>query len=515
MTIDLETGTPLQLETGVDFTLELPWQEALDNPIEDIYVKSEGGNWISIYASLIQDRMTVANKTWSSEKITEQDNLRTRWMGEWAAGEYLANEQVLDDGWLMIANKTTTDPAAPDRIGVPFYAYAGTMLEDTSSGKQVIFGNRYTFGATGYLTGYRIYTVTGQTYRVFAVSASGEIKELSLFTANVTGWVSFGVSAVFIVLGASFDLVAVTQEPDDTPVTVTANYNYQTPQNPSVPAAGAIQHSRGQPDVMAISYEDSDGTDRTSIIQGLSIGDVIDGAGQRWAIQANVDQGGYASISVAPALTGSPTGIQAFDFETKATTPITYGFDTDYWLSNPPNNGSAQGLLGIDQDYGSIIPNDTAYGTDIQVQIATVSPDWDFMAYTDTTGGSNQLSQTERVWVQASSQLIDQERVTTSGNTWAELLRFTVQPGEALVASLVVEGFRQDAFDIFYQEVRVVTTNDGGLVTTITPIIEQSPHPQVESRYQGSGNEVVLEVRGRSGQDWRWKCTVFFNGIDP
>jgi len=60
-----------------------------------------------------------------------------------------------------------------------------------------------------------------------------------------------------------------------------------------------------------------------------------------------------------------------------------------------------------------------------------------------------------------------------------------------------------------------VTTNDGGLVTTITPIIEQSPHPQVESRYQGSGNEVVLEVRGRSGQDWRWKCTVFFNHIDP
>lgn len=430
------------------------------------------------------------------------------WQGKWDSQRtYAKGYVVIDDGYLMVANKETNDPAAPVRIGDPFYAYAGTISEDVQSAKQVIFGNRYTFGTTGYLSGYRIYTVLGNVYRVFTIDGNGRISELASFTATATGWADFPVSAVFIVPGLSFDLVAVVQEPDDTPVTVTANYNYQTPQNPAVPAAGAMQHSRGQPDVIDISYEDSDGTDRTSIIQGLSIGDVIDGAGQRWAIQANIDQGGYASISVTPSLTGSPIGIQAFNFETKATTPITYGFDTDYWLSNPPGNGSAQGLLGIDQEYVDITPDDTAYGVDIQVQPATVSEDWDFMSYTDTLSGDSGKARLETFGVQTVNPTVD-----TTDASWVEIKRSTMTPSTGYSGTLNIDAKRIDDVGYYSTRLEVLAYEDGGVNDQANHRYELGDN-QLSVRVRGDGGDLVFEVKGKAGEEWHWDMIESYREI--
>ena len=54
-------------------------------------------------------------------------------------------------------------------------------------------------------------------------------------------------------------------------------------------------------------------------------------------------------------------------------TPITYGIDTNYWQSNV----GGQGLRIIDGAYEDIVPDDNAYGTDIEVQYMSISPDWD------------------------------------------------------------------------------------------------------------------------------------------
>ena len=82
---------------------------------------------------------------------------------------------------------------------------------------------------------------------------------------------------------------------------------------------------------------------------------------------------------MAPALTASPEGVTEFTFETVTATPITVMVDTDWWLtSQTPQN---QGLAIVDGDYDSIVPNDTVYGTDVTVQAASVSPDWDAVAY--------------------------------------------------------------------------------------------------------------------------------------
>ena len=451
---------------------------------------------------------------WNPDTGQWEAGRRNFWKGEWAAGEYLAFDQVEDEGWLMIANKTTTDRAAPQPVGLPKNVYVGLDPTNSATAKQIIFGNRYTNPTLNFqISVLRVYTVIGNTYTLYAVEdplGTPIINQIIQFTGSVDGWSEINYNPSIVPVGSTFDIVAVVQEPDPTPTVISADWNYTTPNNEAAPGTGVIIHAGQLLDSFRINKTPSAGS---ADLSTLTEGDVIEGAGVRWAIQNIVDNGTWWDFTVAPAQQGSPEGVQTFNFETVTATPITYLEDVDYWLTSP---FTAQGLFIADGDYSNIVPNDTAYGVDLLFQEVASSPDWDFQAVSGGGGAATtRLNRAEISWVQASAQLIDQTKVTTSGNTWTELLRFAVQPGEALVASLVVEGFRQDAFDIFYQEVRVVTTNDGGLVTTITPIIEQSPHPQVESRYQGSGNEVVLEVRGRSGQDWKWKCTVFFNHIDP
>jgi hypothetical protein len=56
----------------------------------------------------------------------------------------------------------------------------------------------------------------------------------------------------------------------------------------------------------------------------------------------------------------------------------------DYWVPDP----NVQGLLGVDQSYGDIVPDQTARVVDIQVQQAYDSPDW------DTAGSSNSSGST-------------------------------------------------------------------------------------------------------------------------
>jgi hypothetical protein len=522
VTIDLETGTPLQLETGVNFTLELPWQEALENPIEDIYVKSEGGNWISIYASLIQDNMTVDNKTWSSEKITAQDGLRTRWMGEWQSGvTYEANDQVEDDFWLMIANKQTTDRAAPVAVGSPAFVYTGASPDAAVTVKQMIFGNRYTAPATdvSYQTSkFRVYTVIGNSYRVFSVVdplGAPVVNELALFTAATDGWSEFNADLVLIPSGQTFDIVATVAEPDPTPTTFTGNWLYQTPQNNAAPASGQIIHSRGQPDIFNIHKTDNDAVDRTADLSGLTVGDIIDygNGGTRWAIQSITDNTTYYTYAVSPLITEA-AGVNLFTFETVTATPITRMEDVDWWTNNPgQNGGTVQGLYIEDDSYENIVPNGSAYGTDIELQLVEASTDWDFQAVSGSGNASSEtLSTLEMDWVRVSAEPYDIFNVQTTDNSWTTAFVIDAIPvGEAVTGIGLVKAVRTDADDYYLTEFRVIAANTGGgIAVNETQLYELGPI-QLAIRVQQVGLNAEVQVRGIINQDWSWTGLVYFS----
>ncbi len=435
------------------------------------------------------------------------------WQGQWEQKTYNGGHVVRDGDWTMVALTKTSDRAAPQAIGDPVQGYNGASPTTSASAKQVIQGARYNSAEPVWINGFRFYTVTDNFYRVFSVSANGQVNELISFVAGSTGWNDFAAGPYLVPAGANFDLFSATSEPDPTPTIFSGDWAYSTPQNPAAPSTGAITHSRSQPGVMDISATDDNAGDRYAELALLGVGDIIDDGTVRWAIQSSTDNTTYFTFGVSPA-TNSTEGTKKFDFETVTPTPITYLSDPDYYLSNP----RVQGLLGIDTYYQDIVPDENAYGADIILQDASISPDWEMVAYSSGGAGvaSPSLNQYEHDWVSASAAAVDFGLVQTTDNTWTEIDRYTPAQNSAFVASLIFEGKRDDAWGVFYAEYKVVVENDGGaLSATDIEVLRHSDNLQIMVRSVVDGADVAFEVRGATGQTWNWKLVTFYNEVNP
>ena len=73
----------------------------------------------------MKDDLTLREAKGSPLTINEGDTNFNRlmyWSGKWLDGVTYETQQVVnDDGFLMVANKTTTDHAAPQPLGGPNY----------------------------------------------------------------------------------------------------------------------------------------------------------------------------------------------------------------------------------------------------------------------------------------------------------------------------------------------------------------------------------------------------------
>jgi hypothetical protein len=317
------------------------------------------------------------------------------WSGLWdSQSDYTAQEMVRDGDWLAIANKGTSERPAPQPTDSPTYPYTGSNPQTSVSAKQVIQGMDYTLNQDIYITGYRIYGVAGNNYRVYSQSGSGEVESLIAFTASETGWVEFPITPRISRAGLKFRVYALTNEPDATPTIWSGNWNYQKPNNQTIPAAGDVVHSSKVLGVIRFAKTDDDGGDRSSELLALSAGDIVNGPGISWTILSVTDGAGFVDLGIAPASQGFPQGVFNFTFETVTATPIEYLKDVGTWTGN----ATIRGLEAIDADVGTITPDDNQYGVDIQYQPAIVSDDWDFLALSQSTGGGSSGGGNEAVF---------------------------------------------------------------------------------------------------------------------
>jgi hypothetical protein len=321
-----------------------------------------------------------------------QMDRRTRSVGDYVQAVVYNNGDELFNGSDLsearIDGVTSFPYVSP--TGDQFNIFQGTMSDFAQLAKQIIFGNRYQSTEGFYITGYRVETVVGNEYSVYVINdptGPTPVGELILtFTAEAAGWQSFNLEARAVAPNSLFDIIAIVNEPDPTPVEVIASYNYLTPQNVTDPLLGQITQSRGQSDLMQVSYTDNDAIDRTALIQGLTPGDQIVINLISYAIQSNQVDAGFANIVVAPAVT-TLAGIQDITFETVVATPISVAEDLNYWPTS--NFPLVQGLKAVDTPYADIIPDDNAYGVDLLVQAAYV-PDpaeWWLKIVAGTGGG--------------------------------------------------------------------------------------------------------------------------------
>jgi hypothetical protein len=166
--------------------------------------------------------------------------------------------------------------------------------------------------------------------------------------------------------------LALADEPDPTPTILTLNYDYLTPQNVAVPLVGEIVHARGLTDIMRVNKTDNGAL----ALPLLTVGDQIDGAGVSWSIQSVTDDGTYWSFVVAPSIVGTSGLALDFDFQTVTATPITVGYELDYWTNNPPTNVAIQGLYVADGDHSTLVASGNAFGVDALFQYAYVPTEW-------------------------------------------------------------------------------------------------------------------------------------------
>ena len=320
---------------------------------------------------------------------------RTRmgWGGFWDVGvdRYPPATVVNDDGWLAVCTEPTgcTERPAPQAVGESFYLYDGASPTESLLASQITFGNRYTWPTGGFLTGYRVYTIAGNEYTLLSVNdpdGAAQIEQLGQFLATATGWREFGLTQTIISSGTTFDLVAIVSEPDATPTVWTGNWDYVKPNNEGPPLTGQALQANRLPSLVSVHKTDSDAGDRGAELLALNVGDVIELGAARWSIQSITDSGTYVDFGVAPAVQSPLSGVQEFKFETVTPTPVTYMKDLDYWTTS--SFPTTQGLFGT--AYSDAVADDSAYGVDIQVQVAEVSDQWDIMSAPSSGGtGTN------------------------------------------------------------------------------------------------------------------------------
>ena len=337
-----------------------------------------------------QDAATKA----SSEGYTDQEvaagiALKMDWQNEWAPGTYQLNDVVRDGDWTMVANKLTSDRAAPQPAGAVAAVYAGLSPTTQDTVQQVLFGQRYSFSGFGTIEGFRIFTIAGQEYTVYTILDPDGTPILDLvieFVATTTGWQNVDTSAIFVGAGVVLELIAVTITPDPIPTVFTGNWDYNTPAVDNDPVIGEISQADGTANIMRINKTDDDLGDRSAELATLVTGDVIqydEPNGTRYLIIGITDQGTFIDFNVSPAVQSTPDGVFSFAFESNVAAPVFYMEDIDYWTTNPPPF-TIQGILSLDGAAATY--SDEAFGTDLFLQPYTASADWDLLSI---IGGSS------------------------------------------------------------------------------------------------------------------------------
>lgn len=345
------------------------------------------------------------------------------WTSDYVVGAtYQKNQMVRDGAYTMIANHQTNERAAPQPEGDAYNSYAGTLSTLQQLAKQVMFGTRYNWGADDrlYIDALEIDVVAGNHYQIYKVKNPLDSNSIPTkiydFTATTSGLIRIAIDKILVIGAGVFDIVAIVNEPAVTPTTWTGNWDYTTPTNEGAPLPGQVLHSDKKPDVLSWHYTDSDGGDRTTELQALTVGDVINLHSASWAIQAISDQGAYVEFSVSPAVQSSPDGIDEFTLETVSATPITVGYDADYWQGDVEK----EGLYIYDGKYEDIIPDDHAYGLNLILQAATISEDWEIVAVSEGfAGGDSAEADEQSFYHQKEADVLD------IGETFQEVVTLT------------------------------------------------------------------------------------------
>jgi hypothetical protein len=324
---------------------------------------------------------------------------RMDWKGSWAAGTFYTQNVVVDSSWTMVANKETTDRPAPQPDGTPAYTLPTLPVWAFPQHTGSVFSGISVTVPAGELwrvLKYRVWVADvspNAHYQAIIYRVSdGAFEVLSSFDGDVLGtpgWLELTVPPAFIVEGDNFILVLHSENSAGT-----TDYNHPwvytgSSQTDADPGLGNINHNNQQ-NALRINEEDDDGVSRISeldgVVPGTNIRVVDEGdlnAYYEYEVLNTTDNGTWRLFDVTLVDTGSSGGPGALArcqvyFEVPIAAPTEYVTESGSYAGNP----NIQGYLSLDTITGGSFST-TGYGADVELQQYLVSPDWDFMAFSD------------------------------------------------------------------------------------------------------------------------------------
>ena len=314
-----------------------------------------------------------------------------RWEGQWLLGNtpYRKFSVVNDDGWLMIANKLTSDKAAPYPIGEAIWAseLVGTpsFTEQQANTSQLIVGQRYTYPLDGYASAVRFWlasTAVGTTVELWKIENPTTspryqviVPSFTVTSNDINQWITIPIGLLTVRANTTFDVALLIQ-----PATGTSSFSWEWDyeRKNGNPDSGKAWHQSGSnQDQIRFHQTDKNGTNRTSDLDNIGPGSTITmvSSGQKWdVISASKSGSVYTFIVDPPTRAGSDTSF--FTFEYPAVAAIDYEVDAGFYASE-----SAIGSIFSSTGYENVVVANDAFGVDLEYQEMQQSDDWDTMLY--------------------------------------------------------------------------------------------------------------------------------------
>jgi len=314
------------------------------------------------------------------------------WEGSWAAGTYQAGDVVRDAGWQMIANKETTDPAAPQAIGVeehiPDQNVVLTTVSDISVVKMI---HRYVFNEPHFVTELwcRIPEYTGDTntkitlYNVTTdnktiisqpIISNDEYTLISSRNATVPSGLIFEVWLEVYNAASANSITGGWTSAEGVGTPTTGNFEID---------------NLATPTRIAFHNTDLDSVSRTTELQGVIVGSSIN-INETSDVNRNLSCKVSAIDTADPTFTvytvntviNGPNDIRdartcSVQIDVPITQPTQYSNNVNYWTTNPPTNVAVTSELYFDNI--KQVPLSDAYGISLLVQEAYLSPDWEVL----------------------------------------------------------------------------------------------------------------------------------------
>lgn len=348
---------------------------------------------------------------------------RMSWKNLWVSAAYKENDTVRDGDWTMIANKDTTERAAPVPSGVPTFVLPLVPtwdVPDPSSVAVIHSGHEYTFTSAGWIKELRVWAPSidpSVAYRIVIVDITNPtvpvVRVIPDPILNEDDWATVALDYVAVSIGTVFRIYLDVLNSSGEQQTVDG-WNTVSTSNTTVPTTSQwVARADGANVRMHnTSLGATYGVQLAALPVGTEIRIVETGDTNKSVTYETTGattptpdtaDGSYTliptlKISEGPGgfpTTGNPATITITEFIAAATEYVEF---TDFLLTGQPAwatvvgylsiGGTAQALL---RRLGEEFPvafavSSNAYGVDIEFQEAYVSPDWDLVAVSDGGG---------------------------------------------------------------------------------------------------------------------------------